>query len=142
MSKNNKRKSGYTLIELIIVLSIIALLAAIAIPKYSKMTMEAKKSTDKMNAKLIHNNVSLLLADNTSGFSEAISYNTYIKITDSGHSIAEQKIASTFQNVPKATAIPGDFFAYIKTDESVEIYVEKTAGNYIPIYPQGEDPYN
>lgn len=59
MLKNNKKKSGYTLMELIIVLSIIALLAAIAIPKYSKMTMEAKKSTDKMNAKLIQMNLLL-----------------------------------------------------------------------------------
>lgn len=142
MSKNNKRKSGYTLMELIIVLSIIALLAAIALPKYSKMTMEAKKSTDKMNAKLIHNNVSLLLADNTSGFSSSISTPIYIKVTDSGHSIAEQKIASTFQYVPEATAIPGDFFVYIDTDESVIVYVEKSPGDYIPVYPDGEDPYN
>lgn len=139
---NNKKKSGYTLMELIIVLSIIALLAAIALPKYSKMTMESKKSADKMNAKLIHNNISLLLADSTSGFSETISYNTYIKITDSGHSIAEQKIASTFQCVPKPTAISGNFFAYINSDNSVIIYVKKESGSYIPVYPNGENPYN
>lgn len=48
--KNNK---GFTLIELIIVIAILGILAAIAIPRFSKVQMNSKKNADVVTAKNI-----------------------------------------------------------------------------------------
>ena len=48
-----KKKKGFTLVELIIVIAIIAILAAMAIPKFSSMRLQAKVSNDVAAAKNI-----------------------------------------------------------------------------------------
>ena len=45
--KQNKKKKGFTLIELIIVIAIIAILAAIAIPNFLSIQRKSKVKADK-----------------------------------------------------------------------------------------------
>lgn len=52
--KNKKKKKGFTIIELIIVMSIIAILAAIAIPKFGDIRNKANISADIATAKNIY----------------------------------------------------------------------------------------
>ncbi|MDZ5255065.1 prepilin-type N-terminal cleavage/methylation domain-containing protein [Clostridium sp. LIBA-8841] len=61
--KQNKKKKGFTLIELIIVIAIIAILAAIAIPNFLSIQRKAKVKADVASAKTIYDATSALIAE-------------------------------------------------------------------------------
>lgn len=59
------KKSGFTLVELIIVIAIIAILAAIAIPKFGEIRNSANDKADIATAKNIATVVAARIADGT-----------------------------------------------------------------------------
>lgn len=62
--KNNKKSSGFTLIELIIVIAILGVLATIAIPSYSRYTDQAKQAADQQTANVAVNAMAMYVAEN------------------------------------------------------------------------------
>ena len=63
LRKQNKKKKGFTLIELIIVIAIIAILAAIAIPNFLSIQRKARVKADIASAKTIYDATSALIAE-------------------------------------------------------------------------------
>jgi type IV pilus assembly protein PilA len=63
MKKNLKKKKGFTLIELIIVVAILGILALIAIPRFGNAQKNAKIKSDISNAKIIADAVTWVIAD-------------------------------------------------------------------------------
>lgn len=64
LSKKTKKK-GFTLIELIIVLAVMAIIAAIAIPSFTAVRNNSKKKADDQSCRTIERTVLTLVADET-----------------------------------------------------------------------------
>ena len=65
MNKIRKSNKGFTLVELIIVVAIIAVLSAVIAPQYIKYVEKSKISTDMDTAAAIEQAVNVLCADGT-----------------------------------------------------------------------------
>jgi general secretion pathway protein G len=85
---SNKRQKGFTLVEILIVVVILGILAAIVIPQFSEASSEARVSSVKSNLQMVRSQIELykiqhndyLPGDNTSGgdstFFEALTMKT------------------------------------------------------------------
>ncbi|WP_240259464.1 prepilin-type N-terminal cleavage/methylation domain-containing protein [Clostridium perfringens] len=105
IKKQNKKKKGFTLIELIIVIAIIAILAAIAIPNFLSIQRKSRVKADIASAKTIYDATSALIAEG--------------KITADNDFVlnpgSTDEIAKYLQTIPVSQSVSGDVFA-VKVD--------------------------
>ena len=65
MKMNKKLKKGFTLVELVVVIAVIAILAGVSVGAYFGITESAKNSKADQEAKAIHTSVMLIVNDPT-----------------------------------------------------------------------------
>ena len=63
MGKLNKKKKGFTLIELVIVLAVLAIIALIAIPNFTKVRNDSLKKADARTGEQIEKITLMAIAD-------------------------------------------------------------------------------
>lgn len=105
-----KKKKGFTLLELVIVISIIAILLAIAIPRFSKSNLSAQMAAHNSNVRMLQNAAILYMTDNPD------KRNT---------SLGEAELKSYLQGAfPKPAKSTGSTSFSVKVDESGNVAVE------------------
>lgn len=134
--RNRKRKSGFTLIELIIVIAIIAILAAVALPKFAEIRENANVKADISNAKSIQTEVIALIGQ------EDITPPADFKLNEtSGFATVT---VQGMQNNPKLKASGAknkQFYVAIDGKGTVGVYIDDTTTPGSKIYPDGEGVY-
>ena len=70
--KTNRARSGFTLIEVLIVIVIMAVLAATIIPQFSSSTKDAQTSSVKFNAHALRSQIELYKAHHLGNYPEII----------------------------------------------------------------------
>ena len=103
LKRNNKKKKGFTLIELIIVIAIIAILAAIAIPNFLSIQRKSRVKADIASAKTIYDATSALVAEGK------ITSNTPYIID----STADNDVEKYLQTVPVPKSKSDNVFAVV-----------------------------
>ena len=147
--KQNKKKKGFTLIELIIVIAIIAILAAIAIPNFLSIQRKSKVKADIASAKTIYDATSALVAQgeleptsSVQKFTLTPGANGAKGNVTGGNPVSENTALTNYiQVIPESKSAPGtNFIIELSGDkENPEIKVE--LGSTV-VYPNGTGIYS
>lgn len=142
MMKNFKKKKGFTLIELIIVIAILGILAAIAIPKFGNVQKDARIKADIASAKTVADTAAMLIASekikintaDATASKDVGGYDTDIELGAVGGS--GYLIAQALQKVPTPQATGAKFIVGIETNTgNITVYVDSVS-NDKQVYPK------
>lgn len=149
MKKRLKRKNGFTLIELMIVISIMVVLAAITVPKYASIQKDAKVKADIATAKTIADAVTVLVAQEK--VSGEIGTAAPIEITVAA---ADDTAANTdadavaligryLQSIPTSAVYKQEFFKVTVDDGIATIFVNsgEVDAEDMEVYPTLDTEY-
>ncbi|MGG5462964.1 prepilin-type N-terminal cleavage/methylation domain-containing protein [Clostridium sp. B9] len=168
IKRNNKKKKGFTLIELIIVIAIIAILAAIAIPNFLSIQRKSRVKADIASAKTVYDATSALIAEDaikSDGFfvvkkDAANPVDDYLQLIPQSESVKDDVFAVKVllsdkagtadttdkdKDGDKAELVGGEKAAvtvYLVPKASTDNATGDTPNGAILVYPNGDTPYN
>lgn len=146
--KVRKRNRGFSLVELIIVIAIMAILAGVLAPQFIKYIGNSKKSSDIQNAQMIADAVAAQISQDgvsgATGFAGGsdITYGTgtsdKISFTGVNASASLEKVVGGKVNVKLDTTKA--FYITVDSDNNVKVYIGASSGattaNSDEIYPE------
>lgn len=132
-----RRRFGFTLVEVLIVVVIMAILAATVIPQFTNASTDAKASTSQFNLNQIRAQLQIYKAQHNGSFPDALS-----KLTSSTNASGTVGTAgASFPFGPYLTSIPVDPFsnsAAVAASTDSPITVTGTTGGYVYNATTGE----
>ncbi|MDD7795767.1 type II secretion system protein [Clostridium sp. 'White wine YQ'] len=124
-----RKKKGFTLIELIIVLAIMAILAAIAIPGFNAIRQNSRIKADKQSCEVIKKAVQTLVVDGTLTHTGTVTLTTASDLAlvsgtiDSTDITALRGVLADVK-APTDTTVTGNKFTVQITSTAVEVKTE------------------
>jgi general secretion pathway protein G len=109
MLRSRKDRKGFTLVELLVVIVVLAVLAAIVLPKFLGAGQRSKEAALKSDLKILRNAVSLYLTD-TGAYPAALSDLASTSAIASGldSTGASKSITAADWNGPYVESVPND----------------------------------
>ncbi|HOJ09722.1 MAG TPA: prepilin-type N-terminal cleavage/methylation domain-containing protein [Clostridiales bacterium] len=113
-----KNKKGFTLVELMVVVVIIGILTAIAVPVYNNVTKSATDNANAANIRILEGAISMYLTNNPSDnvtFEDIIMDNTGTLSVPSGKTLngGKKLVPEYVTSMPKQ---PSSTLGYVKTN--------------------------
>lgn len=124
VNKKNKKKQGFTLVEMVIVITILGILSGIGFLKFGEVQQTAKVNADKVAAS------SLVTATNLAIQSGEIEINKVNNETD----IIQELVTKKFITVapkPQSKDKESSFKVEISEDGDISVLIDK-----VPFYPE------
>lgn len=123
LMKKARSEKGFTLIEVVVVVSIIGILAGIAVPRYSNYRQQAEQNADRLTAKIVQTALQLYYVEQGSYPTDAggtlLASFSDAKATDAG----PQALFAELVNKKYLTEIPS-------FSESAKVTYDNTEGTF------------
>ncbi len=132
----HRARGGFTLIEIMIVIVILGLLAAIVVPKLIGRTEEAKRTQTRVQVKNIEQALELFKLDNGFYPSTEQGLASLVRVPESGRVPKNYRKGGYMDRVPKDPW--GNPFVYISPGQHREYDISSYGGDEVP-GGEGED---
>ncbi len=119
----NTRKKGFTIVELVIVIAVIAILAAVLIPTFSNIINKAKQSADNQ---LIKNLNTALTIDSTTNGKHSTMQSALDAVFEAGYDVAQINANKTDNEILWDSK--NDVFCYFDNDKGAVEYIPEFSG--------------
>ncbi|MEA4895320.1 MAG: prepilin-type N-terminal cleavage/methylation domain-containing protein [Oscillospiraceae bacterium] len=97
-----KSKAGFTLVELIVVIAILGVLAAVLVPQYIQYVEKSRVASDKQTAAAITEAIGVLVADGTVAYNSTFTWKT----TAGGLFVGDSASTTAATSVTNITGVP------------------------------------
>ena len=124
LKKVHNRK-GFTLVEMVVVIAILGILGAVAVPKYTVSRKEAADTVNGTNKKILQSAANMAVADGTT----AVTWNATTGKETSGTAKGWENYLKEWPEVPKGGTASGTYKVVIDGDGKVTVSVEAASGS-------------
>lgn len=124
--KKINNKKGFTLVELVVVIAVLGILSAIAVPRFSSMQLNAQQKADEASARTIASAVTMALAEKNGTQPEATDINKFLN-----------DIEVTVKNDGNTPSATEGWTVFFPDTSSIDFKVYKGSEQKYPIVSEG-----